>query len=69
VLCCAALLGTNLIAANKALLTSQPHQQVLPEGAPGVKKGGETRTQSWCCGGAYARVYMCAVLIDWGSAW
>jgi hypothetical protein len=28
------------------------HVQVLPDGAPGVAKGGETRTQTWCCGGA-----------------
>ena len=26
-------------------------RQVLPDGAPGVAKGGETRTQTWCCGG------------------
>ncbi|KIZ03007.1 hypothetical protein MNEG_4950 [Monoraphidium neglectum] len=30
---------------------SCPCTQVLPEGAPGVARGGETRTQAWCCGG------------------
>ncbi|GBF89114.1 hypothetical protein Rsub_01831 [Raphidocelis subcapitata] len=30
---------------------SCPCTQVLPEGAPGVAKGGEARTQSWCCAG------------------
>lgn len=25
--------------------------QVLAEGAPGVKPGGEVRRQEWCCGG------------------
>eukprot|EP00955_Chlamydomonas_euryale_P068050 360002-Chlamydomonas_euryale.AAC.4 len=31
---------------------SCPCIQVLPDGAPGVKPGGETRTQNWCCGSA-----------------
>ncbi|KAI8476465.1 MAG: hypothetical protein J3K34DRAFT_455778 [Monoraphidium minutum] len=30
---------------------SCPCTQVLPEGAPGVAPGGETREQTWCCGG------------------
>lgn len=32
---------------------SCPCTQVLQAGAPGVKPGGETRTQQWCCGGIY----------------
>eukprot|EP00198_Chlamydomonas_reinhardtii_P014096 XP_001703433.1 predicted protein [Chlamydomonas reinhardtii] len=28
-----------------------PCRQVLPDGAPGVKAGGEVRRQEWCCGG------------------
>ncbi|KAJ9509472.1 hypothetical protein QJQ45_001939 [Haematococcus lacustris] len=29
---------------------SCPCKQVLPDGAPGVKPGGEVRRQEWCCG-------------------
>ncbi|KAL6764674.1 hypothetical protein V8C86DRAFT_2468022 [Haematococcus lacustris] len=32
------------------VIDSCPCTQVLKEGAPGVKAGGETRRQEWCCG-------------------
>jgi hypothetical protein len=45
-----------LSVASPSLLHPAPplppqKKQVLPDGAPGVKPGGETRTQTWCCGG------------------
>lgn len=33
-----------------ACVNAHPTLQVLKEGDPGVAKGGETRTQQWCCG-------------------
>ncbi|KAG1671486.1 hypothetical protein FOA52_003144 [Chlamydomonas sp. UWO 241] len=33
-----------------AIADSCPCTQVLKDGDPGVKPGGETRTQQWCCG-------------------
>ncbi|KAJ9517598.1 hypothetical protein QJQ45_025065 [Haematococcus lacustris] len=32
------------------VIDSCPCTQVLPDGAPGVKPGGEVRRQEWCCG-------------------
>ena len=37
--------------------------QVLKEGAPGVKKGGEVRQQKWCCGGKHGRSLFLKLLL------
>ncbi|GAX79409.1 hypothetical protein CEUSTIGMA_g6850.t1 [Chlamydomonas eustigma] len=51
------LLYTKCWDQDKALririVDSCPCIQVLPDGAPGVKKGGEVRRQEWCCGGEH----------------